>query len=372
MLKKNCRHYRDDRPCCYHKQEGIVCSACSCYSPIKYRILIIKLDAIGDVLRTTCILHGLKKKYPGAGIFWLTKKASIPLLQNNPLIETLWSLEDDAHIVLNTDDFDLVINPDASPTSARLATIARSNIKLGFGYNSRGYTYPYNEEAMQWFQLGVNDQLKKANTETYQTIIMRMCRLNSSKRDIVYSLTLQEAEFVHQFRRRYRLQHNGLIVGMNTGASGRWPQKKWTVEGYISLIHSLIDHSDGIRVLLFGGPGERERNSFIMRTIGSEAVIDTGHNNTLRNFAALLSIPDVLVTGDTLAMHLALALNRKVIALFGPTSHNEIDLYGLGEKIYPDMDCLVCYKQTCDKSPTCMQLIKPETVYLSITKLLGI
>ena len=64
----------------------------------------------------------------------------------------------------------------------------------------------------------------------------------------------------------------------------------------------------------------------------------------MRHFAALLGHCDVVVTGDTLAMHLALALGRRTVVLFGPTSAAEIELYGLGEKVVPDMACLSCYK----------------------------
>jgi len=79
----------------------------------------------------------------------------------------------------------------------------------------------------------------------------------------------------------------------------------------------------------------------------------------------------VVVTGDTLAMHLAVALGKKAVVLFGPTSHTEIELYNRGEKIYSDMDCLVCYRQRCDKSPDCMEKIAADRVFKTIKKLVG-
>ena len=80
------------------------------------------------------------------------------------------------------------------------------------------------------------------------------------------------------------------------------------------------------------------------------------------HFAALVGLCNVAVTGDTLAMHVALALGRRVVVLFGPTSAPEIDTYGQGEKVVPDMSCLACYKNACDFVPNCMDLISVDMV----------
>ena len=74
------------------------------------------------------------------------------------------------------------------------------------------------------------------------------------------------------------------------------------------------------------------------------------------------------MTGDTLAMHLSLALGKRTIVLFGPTSASEIELYGLGEKVVPDMTCLSCYKTACDFAPNCMDLISVEMVERAVSR----
>ena len=70
----------------------------------------------------------------------------------------------------------------------------------------------------------------------------------------------------------------------------------------------------------------------------------------------------LVITGDTLTMHLSLALGRRTIVLFGLTSAAEIEMYGLGEKVVPRMDCLSCYKPKCDFVPNCMELITTDMV----------
>jgi ADP-heptose:LPS heptosyltransferase len=69
-----------------------------------------------------------------------------------------------------------------------------------------------------------------------------------------------------------------------------------------------------------------------------------------------------VVTGDTLALHAALGLGKRVVALFGPTSAAEIDTYGLGAKIVPDLECTCCYRPECNRRPSCMDSIQVEQV----------
>jgi heptosyltransferase-2 len=60
------------------------------------------------------------------------------------------------------------------------------------------------------------------------------------------------------------------------------------------------------------------------------------------------------------------------VVLFGPTSSAEIDLHGLGEKVIPDMGCLVCYKGACDFTPNCMDLIGVDMVSDAVERQLGL
>jgi heptosyltransferase-2 len=70
-------------------------------------------------------------------------------------------------------------------------------------------------------------------------------------------------------------------------------------------------------------------------------------------------------------MHLSLALQRRTVVLFGPTSAPEIELYGLGEKVVPSMGCLSCYKTSCDFVPNCMDLISTDMVESAVLRQLA-
>ena len=360
ILKTDCKYFPGDRPCVYNKNEGIICSSCKYYSPVEFKILIIKLDAIGDVLRTTSILPAVKRKYPNAHITWLTKRSSREIFVNNNYVDELLIFEsEELFAKLSAIQFDLVLHPDTSPVSASLASYARGSMKKGFILNSIGKVVPVDETGIEWIEMGAFDQFKKQNIKTYQEIIHSILGLEYQKDKIIINLTESEKSFASAFYKTNRLDRYKFLIGLNTGSSHRWSLKQWPEEKFYGLIKKLNNYS-GLGILLFGGKDEAEKNKHLLEA--GENVIDTGSSNTLREFFALMDIPQLVLTGDTLALHTATALGKKTICMFGPTSANEIEDYGIIKKVSPDMDCLVCYKNSCNFKPNCMDLISTDYI----------
>ncbi len=361
----DCRFFLGDRPCSWHKQENVLCT-CGHYSTIRERILIIKLDAMGDVLRTTTLLPALAEVHPDATFTWITRPESLPLLANNPYLSEIVPFGSEALSLLLTRSFDRVINLDAGKVSAELATLAKGSRKDGFVLSPTGNVTPTNEAARAWLEMGLFDDLKKKNTRTYQDCMAEILGLTTVRSQYVLKLTEIEWNQAGAHLERLGVDRGIPIVGLNTGAGERWPLKQWRLDGYADLIHRLYEEL-GAQVLLLGGPAERGRHEYLMRKV-LVPVFDSGNDNSLRHFAALVGHCNTLVSGDTLAMHVALALDRRVVVLFGPTSAAEIELYGLGEKIVPQMECLVCYKAGCDFVPNCMDLISVEMVARAVER----
>ena len=80
----------------------------------------------------------------------------------------------------------------------------------------------------------------------------------------------------------------------------------------------------------------------------------------------MVGLCGVVVTGDTMALHVAAGLGKRVVALFGPTSAAEIDLYGRGTKIVTALDCACCYRRGCDVKPHCMDVIEVSEVFAAV------
>jgi len=366
-ISRDCRFYRGDRPCVYHKKEGVKCEECRYYSPFSDKILIIKLDALGDVLRTTSLLPALRERYPQSLITWITLPGALDLFVNNPYVDRVVPLDPDGLIVLLSEEFSLAINLDTAPRAAGLLAAASASVKKGFTLDERGWVKAADPEAERWLRMSVFDDVKKANRETYQAIAARIAGLRSAG-EIVLRLGEKEEDYARRFARENGLPRGGLRIGLNTGGGGRWEFKKWTREATLELARRCAGELDA-RVLLYGGTAEEERNGCLKSRAG-DLLVDTGCRNSLRRFFSLLSLCDILVTSDTMALHAALGLGKKVVALFGPTSPWEIELYGRGRRVIAPVDCQCCYLPTCRVRPNCMETISPEMVFEAIRELL--
>lgn len=363
-LNLDCVHFIGEKPCKYKRS----CQDCIKYKPIRKRILIIKLGSMGDVLRTTPIVRGLKKKYPDSRITWITRKESLPLLENNPLLDVLLPYGPEALTTLLSQKFDLVISLDKTSDSTGLAEIANSGQKLGFGLSCEGRPYPLNKSSEYAFRLGISDDLKfKRNKKSYQEIIFEVVGLEYKGEKYILNLAEEQDKLSKELRRKFDLKKKDRVIGFNTGCGDAFQGKKWTIEGFLEL-GMLINKKLDAKILLLGGKNEVERNKIILKKAGFP-IIDSGCDNSLKSFISIINVCNLLICGDTVAMHVAIALKKKVVALFGPTVPQEIDLYGRGKKIVGRARCSPCYKRVCDQNDLCMRKIKAEAVFKSIQEL---
>ena len=359
-IKSDCRYFLGDRPCRFHKEEGTQCRDCSHYQAVKTRILIVKLGAMGDVLRTTSLLPTLCGRFTNPHLTWITRRESLDLLENNPFLDTVLETNAESLARLQVETFDLIINPETSKESAALASLIKGKRKEGFGLSPRGTVFPFRRRARELFLTGLFDDIKKANEKTYEELVCELSGLPYKRIPPVLSLTEEEVKSGEAFLAENHVTRERPIVGINTGGGTRWPLKRWTTEGFLQLTRRLVK-GRRVQVLLFGGPAEAEINRYISEKV-KRGMTDTGCFNPPRPFASLLNLCDVLVTGDSLALHIGLGLGKRMVVLLGPTSTAEIDLYGLGAKLTAAMDCLCCYRQTCERSPNCMESLSVDAV----------
>ncbi len=363
----DCRYYIGDRPCIFVRE----CTGCPHYSPQGTRILIIKTGALGDVLRTTILLGGIKRAYPESHITWITAPAAVPLVPGS-LVDRIWPFSHETLAKLQVTEFDLVFSLDKEPEMAAFAMIARSKEKRGIGMNPHGAVYPLNPEMALYYRLGLDNHLKfHVNRRTYPDLLAEAVRIPYDPQIDDYHLDLSESD---RESARSLLVQQGLspgdpIVGINTGAGGVFVNKDWTFLGYVDLIREL--EREKIPVLLLGGDRESKRVSDLHRSFRSPYVKDIGTNHPLGVFSALAALCRVLVTGDTLGMHVGLAVKTRVVAIFGSTQPHEIEMFGRGEKVITQIECAPCYRRACDIHPSCMELITPDTVLQAVRRQLS-
>jgi heptosyltransferase-2 len=325
------------------------------------RILIIKLGAVGDVIRSTFILRGLREKYHSAQIDWLTDSSARDILVNNPLIKRLFTWEERGELK----NYDLVIGLEDELAACELASQLSPKKILGAYAKGGKITYTpsawFDMSAISRFGLEKANELKKNNRKSFQQHMAELLEINVGP--YLFKLSKDEIEHGRRFVAGLGISKNDKVVGVNTGAGKRWPLKALCVEKTIELVNK-IKKELGMVSLILGGAEERERNAVICKETG----MPNAGLHSLRDFASVINQCHVVVSSDSLAMHFAIALSKRTVAFFGPTSPFEIELYGLGTRVFAGLDCLICYRQICDKHPNCIEALSVNDLFKAIKR----
>lgn len=331
-------------------------------------ILIIKLGSSGDVLRTTAILPGIKDKYPESELTWLVAKDCACVLEGNPYIDEVvfapYGID-----AFEGRQFSMAFNLDNDRASSSFMNTVDALRKKGFALDDEGKVYAINPEAEEWHQMSLSNDLKKENTETYHDIIHDIAGLQRNQNRPILELAKNDMVFSEKFAKDNELLGRSAVIGVNLGGARRWKLKSPDTHKWVEIIKA-ITASFPSKVLLFSGKKEQDKYMEVLDELGGK-VIGTGTDNPFGRFASLIGLCDVLITPDTLALHVGTALNKKIVALFGPTSSAEIELYGDGAKIDSGVQCLCCYKEECGKDPSCMDLIDVVSLVARTKELLS-
>ncbi|MCZ6702361.1 MAG: lipopolysaccharide heptosyltransferase family protein [Ignavibacteria bacterium] len=351
----SCERFTGYKPC--YPDHNCWEDGCKDNLPIGTKILIINLDAMGDILMTTAQLPVLKRKYPESTIYWVTLKNAVKLLYNNQYVYQVFEYNAESISILKEMNFDCVMNIDKSQRSCALLNLIEAKRKLGFGLNADGKIYPINKGAYYNYNLGMDDNLKfKINKRTGQDYLAETLELNYSNDEYVFNFTDEEQIFVKGYKQSVGISDNDFIVGFNTGCSELYPNKKMTIEQHIYLIEKLLKKKK-YKIALFGGLEDTERNREIYSLFEGK-IINTPTNEGVRKGACYENIADIVITGDSFGMHLAIALKKYIIVWFGVSCWSEIELYNRGIKLYQeDLFCSPCWKKSCPYDLECIKMI---------------
>lgn len=276
---------------------------------------ISKVVSYGDVFRCTCLLE----VYKGWHVTWITAHKAHDLLAGNHLIDELILADDPSEVPqdLILDHYTAVINLEKQPDWCSFA--GRQSAQTHYGFKN-------------WLA-DDEDSYYPASAKALSTAL-----------DQSHYRPLQETLFqtvgLEWTGQRYVLGHQPRIpeiydIGLNYHIGPKWPTKAWPQENWQNLHDRLED---------------------------KYAICWQQSLDSVRNYIDWLASCRMIITTDSLGLHLALALNKKIVALFGPTSDEQVYMYGCGVKLTPacDRDCMPCFDPTCRFEDCCMTHISVD------------
>lgn len=336
-------------------------------TPSVTSVLLIKTGSLGDVLRTTSVLPGLKLRFPGLELTWLVSRAAAPLVERHRLVSRVVTCEpeeasslDAARLELPSDRWDWVLSLDDEASLCEFAASLDAARLSGATLDEQGQP-TYTDDVEPWFGMGLlskggkleADRRKLENQRSHAEIFASMLGVERGRPEL--PLPAQAHADAAKFARDAGLNDSTLVCGLNTGAGGRWRSKELPVERVVAYAGALATAMGReVSFLVLGGAAERSRNDEILAGLrlldAPIRVIDAGTHHDLCTFAAILGLSDLLLTSDSLALHLGLAMEVPVVSFFAPTSAAEIDLFGLGEKVTSSAQDYCSYRPEVDRS----------------------
>lgn len=304
------------------------------------KVLIIKLGysetldkeistttSLGDVLRTTVILNFFKRD----DVSWLVDKKAVPLLENNPYVNRILVYSLETVLQLQHERFDTVINLEKVPGICALADSINAWRRSGFRFDEyKGMAQSY-DGAEKVLSLSLRLDEKRESKKYWQEALVEM--IGKKWRGEAYILG-------------YKPNSKSIYdVGFNWATGQKWKNKAWPKEYWQDLEKLLKDKY----------------------SISWQEGLDN-----LYDYINWINSCRLIITNDSLGMHLAIALKKKAIVLFGPSSSKEVYLYNRGKILLPKVNynCIPCLQRECFQKRHCMSFIKPEDVKKEVDRIL--
>lgn len=313
------------------------------------KILILKPSSLGDVIHALPVLRLLRLEFPQAQIDWWILRGLMPLLEGDPDIHRLipfdrkdWAKPRHWHAVvrlvrqLRSERYDWILDLQGLARSALLGRACAGSGSRFVGVRDwrelvpllHGESVPRpspQAHAVDW-QRALLTHLKVPLRTNWEWIPRRQAAAEQLGR-----------EFPEMARNRW--------IGLQPGA--RWDNKRWPVARFVELIRLLSRSHPGHRIAVFGGPDDRFLGQSLAAADPGRCLDLTGRLSLPGMMEALRCV-DLLVTNDTGPMHVAAALGKPVVALFGPTDPSQTGPYGQVE-----------FVQRAEQPPACAPCLKP-------------
>lgn len=338
---------------------------------LKYKILIIKLRAIGDVVLSTIVISNLRKAFPDAQIDFLTEMPAKDVVSGNLDLDEIitfdrariqklkfWTgLKENFRFIktIRNNQYDIVFDFFGNPRSALITFL--SGAKERIGYNWRGRQFAYNRI--------VKSRAAEVHEAEFHLDALTALNIPITNRNLHFAIHSSDEAFADDFFSEFHLE-NSLVIGLNS--SGGWPAKKWPLPYFAKLADRFIRELNA-KILLFWGPGELDEVKKLKDLITTEAVIIP--KTDLKRLAALLQKCSLVVSNDSGPMHIAAAVGTPTVGIFGPTHPETQGPYGDKHEvaIKKGLPCLGCDRLNCE-TDECMRELNVDEVWEVILKCL--
>lgn len=343
------------------------------------KILILKPSSLGDVIHALPVLRLLKQHFRRAEIFWWIDSSLAPLIEGDPDLagivrferkrwgkpqhwpEMLRSIRS-----LRAQNFDLVIDLQCLLRSAAFAWLASGKKLVGLDEireGARGF-YDYAAPRKDFYTHAVDwylSVLPPLGVPVHKNFVWL-----PERKEV--AAAVQHKWFSKPSTINYQ---PSTLVLLQPGA--RWLNKRWPVQKFAKVVHRLAQKFPEARFAVLGGKDDAPLGETISQ-IAPEKVLNLCGQTSLPEMIECVRRSDLLITNDTGPMHVAAAMDKPLIALFGPTEPRRTGPYGqLQNVLRLNLPCSPCLSSQCsiEETDKCLRDLSPAVVIEKAEQLLS-
>ena len=332
------------------------------------RIVVRGTNWVGDAVMTIPALRQLRRLFPDAHITLATRAWAEGLFADSDFLDDLQVHEGSGlrSVVQQVRqwrkrNFDLAVLLPNSLETALVASLARVPLRIGYATDGRQALLTHPLALPEWRE-------SKHEVFYYLKIVAELEWLAMQEQSFLAtqpdgSLEVSEARksTARDFLRARGVREGNLLVALCPGSINS-RAKRWPAERYAALADRLINEL-GAQVLLVGANAEAGVSQEVSGQMRNQPLILTGQTD-LAELVATLSLVDLLVTNDTGPEHIASALGRPTLVIFGPTNPLTTRPFSpLGEIVRKPPYCAPCMLRDCPIDHRCMTAITPADVF---------
>lgn len=349
-------------------------------NPAMRRILVTRVDLLGDVVLSLPAVRALRRAYPDAQIHMLVLGATAPILAADPDVDRVltfdpyfwrtptallrratWRAARGFLRTLRAARYDLALSVSGDIASI---LVRLSGARRRIGYAAEAYPFMLTDPVR-----GGRYRIRKHEVRYVQALAQAAGGIVAPGDELLSLSVAPEAErhiSALLRRERLRLGRHGPLVAIHPGARNG-QAKRWPPASIAALADRLARELDAL-VVLTGAPSEKSLAEAVLAHTTAPLANLVGRTS-VPELAALLAASDLLVTGDSGPLHIACALRTPVVALHGPTDP------AISGPTAPDaivlrrdLWCAPCYDASATAecrfhNPVCMKSIAPDTVF---------
>jgi lipopolysaccharide heptosyltransferase II len=353
------------------------------------KILVFNPFGIGDVLFSMPLVRNLKENYADVSIAYLCNARVYPLLKNHPLLDKVFVFEKDEwrsalkkskfafikkafyfFTEVKKQRFDVVFDLSLNSQYGFFLKMCGIKKRIGFNFKNRG--------RFLTDKLEINNGYSDKHVARYHLELLKFLAIAPKDYKLDLFISKESLQNAKEIFEKNNISPSDLIIAVCPGSGDSWRNsayfKRWPQENFLKLC-SQLEGDLKAKIVLFGSKVEEGLCDYVYRGLTKAAVNLCGQIN-LEEFCAAISLCSLVITNDGGPFHIAQALGKKAIVLFGPVDEKVYGAYPLSDNCVvfsSHISCRPCYKSFrfsgCSIDKKCLREISVEEVFLAAKKL---